>query len=294
MGDRLPGPHTDFMHVDNQLLGVAPAARSRPAVRWDALESYADYLTIGALLAGLVAIGLLLGQFTSFFSIDGDIKYLSAWSIAHHWNNAAIAYPFGRVDPAGHYVLPLTAWVHGHDYAGYSLPFEYLTAFCLAIFGNAGLVVPPVLGTGLLLLVQLQMATLLGIRGRRTLLLIATVALHTGTLLLRDFLGAQPGGRTRAGWGSTPTPADLHATTVHAEKLRSPGVRRRGDWARKVQRQSRRTTRFVAGSGRGLPICGRRHDAARDDHRCGCQHCCARASCFPAGGSSWRSAPHLW
>jgi hypothetical protein len=164
------------MHVDNQLLGVAPAARSRPAVRWAALESYADYLTIGALLAGLVAIGLLLGQFTSFFSIDGDIKYLSAWSIAHHWNNAAIAYPFARMDSAGHYVLPLTAWVHGHDYAGYSLPFEYLTAFCLAIFGNAGLVVPPVLGTGLLLLVQLQMATLLGIRGRRTVLLIATVA----------------------------------------------------------------------------------------------------------------------
>jgi hypothetical protein len=141
-----------------------------------ALEAYADYLTIGAILAGLVAIGLLLGQFTSFFSIDGDIKYLSAWSVAHHWNNAAIAYPFAHMDPAGHYVLPLTAWVNGHDYAGYSVPFEYLTAFCLAIFGNAGLVVPPVLGTGLLLLVQLQMATLLGIRGRRTLLLVATVA----------------------------------------------------------------------------------------------------------------------
>jgi len=133
------------------------------------------YGLMALLIAALVALGLALGHFTDFYSIDGDIKFLAALSIAHHPLNPAIPYPFHRLDPSGRFTLPLTAWYNGHDYAGYSLPFEYIAALFLKLFGSAGLIAPSIAATGLLLLVQFHLARLAGIRGHRGPLLLATV-----------------------------------------------------------------------------------------------------------------------
>src|SRR5579884_1712202 len=122
------------------------------------------YGLMALLIAALVALGLALGHFTAFYSIDGDIKFLAALSIAHHPLNPAIPYPFHRLDPSGRFTLPLTAWYNGHDYAGYSLPFEYIAALFLKLFGSAGLIAPSIAATGLLLPAQFHLARLARIR----------------------------------------------------------------------------------------------------------------------------------
>ncbi|GEM_PF-5892065 len=136
---------------------------------------------VGAISAGLIAIGLLLGHFTTFFSADAGVKYLAARSIARHWTDAAIPYPLARLDPHGRFVLPLTAWLRGRDFAGYSLPFEYLTALALVAFGSLGLILPQVAGTAALLWAQASLADLVGLRPNRNLVLICT-ALATPVL----------------------------------------------------------------------------------------------------------------
>jgi hypothetical protein len=152
--------------------------RSYPSSQtiWREVAGLSDYLIVVALTGILLCIALLLGRFTTFFTVDHDIKYLAASSLLHHWNNAAIPYPLKSLDPSGRYTLPLTAWVHGHQYAGYSLPFELLAAAAMSLFGPAGLVLPPILGTSALLTIQLQLASALGLKGRREVLLLATVA----------------------------------------------------------------------------------------------------------------------
>jgi hypothetical protein len=154
-----------------------PEVRSYPFSRtiWREAAGVSDYLLIVALTGSLLCIAILLGRFTTFFSVDEDIKYLAASSLVHHWNNAAIPYPLHGFDPGGRYTLPLTAWVHGHQYAGYSLPFELLGAAALSLFGPAGLVLPPILGTAALLTIQLKLAAALDLKGRREVLLLATV-----------------------------------------------------------------------------------------------------------------------
>ena len=143
------------------------------ALRWFVEAS--DYLTVIGVTGILLCVVLLMGHYTTFFLVDQDIKYLAAASLSHHWNNAAIPYPFHLLDPQGVYALPLTAWIDGHEYAGYSLPFEYMGALSLWAFGTAGLALPALVGTAFLLIIQIQMASLVGLEGRRSLLLIATV-----------------------------------------------------------------------------------------------------------------------
>ena len=82
---------------------------------------------------GLVLTGIAFGHFDTFYSGDSVVKLLAAQSLTHHWTDSSIPYVFGRIDPHGTYVLPLTAWMNGHDYSGYSLPFEYMTAISITI-----------------------------------------------------------------------------------------------------------------------------------------------------------------
>jgi hypothetical protein len=160
-------------------LGGSAGSRRLPALsltwakaRRD-LAPYGLALAIGAALAGA---GLLMGHYQTFFSADSGVKLLAATSILHHWTNAAIPYRFVAHDPGGRYVLPLTAWVHGHDFAGYSLIFEYITALSMLAFGAAGTVIPPVLGTVAILMAQVQLARMLDLgRGAKTALLWLTV-----------------------------------------------------------------------------------------------------------------------
>ncbi len=138
-------------------------------------EPFICYASIAGVIVALVMLALRMGHFTDFYSIDGDIKYLASLSLAHHPLNSSISYPFHRFDPSGKYTLPLTGWYNGHDYAGYSLPFEYIGALFLALFGSAGLIAPSILATGMLMLAQMELASLIGLRGNRALLLITTV-----------------------------------------------------------------------------------------------------------------------
>jgi hypothetical protein len=151
----------------------AAPARAGALLSW--VAGVSDYLTVAALTGILFCTTLLMGHFTTFFTVDQDIKYLAASNLKDHWNNAAIPYPFAHFDPQGLYTLPFTAWIQGHQYSGYSLPFEYLGAVSISLFGAAGLALPALLGTAALLTIQLQLASLLGLRGRRSLLVIATV-----------------------------------------------------------------------------------------------------------------------
>ncbi|HEV3312159.1 MAG TPA: DUF4386 family protein [Chloroflexota bacterium] len=137
------------------------------------MVAYACVLGIGVALA---VVALLIGHFTDFYSVDGDAKYLAALNLARHFPNAAISYPYAAHDPLGRFTLPLTAWYGGHDYAGYSLPFEMISGLAVAALGSAGLVLPPVVATVLLLVVQLQLASLLGLRSQRALIALFTVA----------------------------------------------------------------------------------------------------------------------
>lgn len=156
--------------------GAIGRSRSSAAARWFAWPSLPVCLTLVAILAALIGIAAWLGNATAFYSVDGDIKYLGALNIARHFANPAIDYPALRFDPAGRYSLPLTAWYGGHDYAGYSLPFLYMAAAAVKLFGAAGLVLPSIVATMLLLWTQLRLARLLELRASRTLLLIASVA----------------------------------------------------------------------------------------------------------------------
>lgn len=166
------------------------------ALRWFVEAS--DYLTVIGVTGILLCLVLLMGHYTTFFLVDQDIKYLAAASLSHHWNNAAISYPFHLVDPHGVYALPLTAWIHGHEYAGYSLPFEYLGAVSLWAFGTAGLALPALVGTVILLFVQIQMASLLGLEGRRSLLFGRHSAGNAAVLLFDAVLGTHLGHRPAA------------------------------------------------------------------------------------------------
>lgn len=170
-------PHTEFVEIAQSVpAGAVSSRRARSQVAFLDRDRLLTGLTMAAVLVGLVALALKLGHFTTFFSVDGDIKYLAALNIAHHPPNPAIPYPFHRFDPSGRFTLPLTAWYNGHDYAGYSLPFEYIAAVFIRLFGSAGIIAPSILATGILLVVQLQLASLIGLRGQRPLLLISTVA----------------------------------------------------------------------------------------------------------------------
>ena len=136
----------------------------------------APRLAVGGVAIVLVAAAAWLGHFTAFYSVDGDVKYLGALNLARHFPNAAISYPSYRFDPGGTYTLPLTGWFGGHDYAGYSLPFLYISAAALALFGNAGLILPPVLGTVVLMYAILRLADLIELKTSRVLLLAGAVA----------------------------------------------------------------------------------------------------------------------
>ena len=138
-------------------------------------ENLASYTTIVGITVAIGLIAIVMGRYTAFFNGDGDIKYLAALSLTHHWWSAAIAYPFAALDPNGQFVLPMTTLVQGHDYAGYSLPFEYLTAISISVFGKAGILLPTLTGTLAILLVELRMCAILGIDRRRPLLLLASV-----------------------------------------------------------------------------------------------------------------------
>lgn len=130
---------------------------------------------IVSVAVGLLLVALTLGRFIAFFNVDGDVTYLGALSLTHHWLSAGIPYPFAHADPAGRYTLPLTAWIDHQQFAGYSLPFEYVTAAFIALFGQAGILAPSLLGTAGIMLVQLRLASLLGLTERRALLVTATV-----------------------------------------------------------------------------------------------------------------------
>ncbi len=136
----------------------------------------AAYLLIGLTTVVLLALALGLQRFTDFYSVDGDVKYLAALAISHHPFNPSIPYPAAHFDPAGHYSLPLTGWYHGHDYAGYSLLFEYLAGFSLALFGSAGLVLPSIVATVAILFIQFELAKMIGLRSCRLLSIVVTVA----------------------------------------------------------------------------------------------------------------------
>src|SRR5579884_879852 len=165
-----------LMEMSRPLYGARVEERSlRTRLTTVRTEPAVCYGLMALLIAALVALGLALGHFTDFYSIDGDIKFLAALSIAHHPLNPAIPYPFHRLDPSGRFTLPLTAWYNGHDYAGYSLPFEYIAALFLKLFGSAGLIAASIAATGLLLPAQFHLARLAGIRGHRGPLLLATV-----------------------------------------------------------------------------------------------------------------------
>jgi hypothetical protein len=156
-------------------LGQA-ATRALSAQRLLTSEYTWSYVTVVAIVAGLTVTALALGHLTAFYSIDGDVKYLGAVSISHHFLDPSIPYPFHRFDPSGQYTLPLTAWYGGHDYAGYSLPFEYIAGASIWLLGTTGVILPSIVATGLLLIVQMELASLVGLAGRRSLLLAATVA----------------------------------------------------------------------------------------------------------------------
>ena len=161
----------------SRLRSDGAAWRSKAAVALRPLEDerVVSYVTIGVIVAALILAARAIGSFSTFYSIDGAIKYLASVNIVHHPLNPAISYPYGRSDPNGTYTLPLTAWYNGHDYAGYSLLFEYMSGFAIALFGTAGVIVPPIVATGLLLIVQVELADLVGLQGNRVLLLVATV-----------------------------------------------------------------------------------------------------------------------
>jgi hypothetical protein len=146
-------------------------AAVRPRIR-----RWTPHLVVACTAICLGVVALALGHLTSFYSVDGDIKYLGALSIAHHFSNSSIAYPSSALDPTGHYSLPLTAWYSGHDYAGYSLPFLYIAAVGLALFGTAGLILPPILGAVILLYAQMCLAHLLDLRINRIVLALVTIA----------------------------------------------------------------------------------------------------------------------
>lgn len=134
-----------------------------------------EYATIAGIFLALIAMALAIGNFPIFYSVDGEVKYLAAQAIAHHLLNPAIAYPYHHLDPGGAFTLPLTGWLNGHEYAGYSLPFLYLTGLCVAIFGVGGVLLPAILGTVALLAAQLRLARLLRIQNT-VLVLFVTVA----------------------------------------------------------------------------------------------------------------------
>lgn len=134
-----------------------------------------EYGTLAGIVLALIAVALAMGRFTTFYSVDGEIKYLAAVAIAHHPLDPSIPYPFHRFDPRGAFTLPLTGWYNGHEYAGYSLPFLYLTGLCIAILGKAGVILPAILGTAALLVAQLRLAQLLEIKNT-VLVLVTTVA----------------------------------------------------------------------------------------------------------------------
>ena len=153
------------MEISQRLSGIGVGRRQWSSAwlrSW--LSTAAPHLFVGLAVAGLAATALTLGHFTAFYSIDGDIKYLGALNIARHFPDPAIAYPSVRFDPTGRFTLPLTAWYAGHDYAGYSLPFLYIAAAALALFGTAGLILPAIAGTAILLYAQLCLADLLELK----------------------------------------------------------------------------------------------------------------------------------
>lgn len=151
--------------------GWRKAARST-TLAWSDGVPYALVALIGL---ALIVAGLLIGHYATFFSADSGVKYLASRSILNHGSSAAIPYPFAHFDPHGKYVLPLTAWINGQDFAGYSLPFEYLTAFCMLLFGAAGTVVPSVLGTVCILVAQVELAKLLSLNRNRWLLVLCSL-----------------------------------------------------------------------------------------------------------------------
>ena len=161
----------------SQRLGGGAARRSFSLNRLRlAIAAIGDHAVVGMSCAALLGVSAWIGHYTSFYSIDGDVKYLGADSLARHFPSAAIPYPGRTFDPAGRYILPLTAWFGGHQYAGYSLLFLAIAASAIKLFGAAGVIVPPVLGTGVLLYGQFRLADLLGLRTNRVILAGATVA----------------------------------------------------------------------------------------------------------------------
>src|SRR5579872_1851284 len=177
MARRMGSVYIGHMEISQRLKGGA-VRRSRvslAAPRISAAGLAPHVLVVGA-GACLALVALAIGHFTAFYSVDGDIKYLGALNLAQHFPNPSIAYPSSRFDPSGRYTLPLTAWYNGHDYAGYTLPFLYVSAAAIALFGQAGLVLPAVLGTVALLYAQLRLADLIDLKASRTLVVAATVA----------------------------------------------------------------------------------------------------------------------
>jgi hypothetical protein len=135
----------------------------------------APYGVALAICASLTVAALLMGYYAISFSADSGVKLLASLSLLHHWTDASIPYRFRRLDPAGTYVLPLTAWLHGHDFSGYSLVFEYLTAFSLLLLGGAGTVLPAVLGTLAILASEIEIARMLELDRSKNAVLLLTV-----------------------------------------------------------------------------------------------------------------------
>lgn len=222
---RRPAIHTETMEALHPLAPALPRFRRVGIVRRITQDRMLSLGTIAGLGAALALVGLGLGHYTTFFSADAGVKFLAAQSIVRHWTDPSIPYPFATADPAGRYVLPLTDWISGRDYAGYSLIFEYMTAGFVALFGAAGTVFPPIAGTICLLFAQLQLANLAGVRNRRPLLVATVVATpvvfysltlweHTWGVAL--FLGAAAvllgGGQRSKVEGQTSKPRSTWAT----------------------------------------------------------------------------------
>ena len=222
---RRPAIHTETMEALHPLAPALPRFRRVGIVRRITQDRMLSLGTIAGLGAALALVGLGLGHYTTFFSADAGVKFLAAQSIVRHWTDPSIPYPFATAGPAGRYVLPLTDWISGRDYAGYSLIFEYMTAGFVALFGAAGTVFPPIAGTICLLFAQLQLANLAGVRNRRPLLVATVVATpvvfysltlweHTWGVAL--FLGAAAvllgGGQRSKVEGQTSKPRSTWAT----------------------------------------------------------------------------------
>ena len=136
---------------------------------------YSDYLTIVAVTGILLCIALLMGRYTTFFTVDQDIKYLASLSLTHHWNDAAIPYAFQGVDPRGLYTCPSQHGYTGISTRGTRSRLNILVPSPWHFSEMRAWLCRQLLGTAALLLIQLRFASLLGLQGHRTTLIVATV-----------------------------------------------------------------------------------------------------------------------